>query len=128
MRLQSIILDLRLSDLISDEEEVNLKFNAVHFLRKHELKPHVLPVCFFAGKVQRALDEGSVDRLGVTVLREAYVLFLALMSEIGLISPQSHACLVKLQLVNTPQNYYHNNVRALLCSVPRIPLLHSRHV
>jgi hypothetical protein len=110
--VQSIILDLRLSDLISNEEETNLQFNAVHFLRKYDLKPHVLPVCFFAGKIQRALDEGSVDRLGVIILKEAYLLFLALIAEIGLISPQTKACMDNLQLVNQPQNYYHNSVRA----------------
>lgn len=83
----------------------------MHFLRNHDLKPHVLPVCFFAGKIQRALDEGSADGLSVGVLQEAYLLFLALLTEVGLLSPRAQDSLRKLTLVNTPQNYYHNSVR-----------------
>jgi hypothetical protein len=109
--LQSIILDLRLSDLISNEEEANLRFHAVHFLRKHSLKPHVLPVCFFAGKIQHALDEGSVDTLGVAILKEAFLLFLALLTEIGVVPASGQEILRSLVLVNQPQNYYHNSVR-----------------
>jgi hypothetical protein len=110
--LQSIILDLRLSDLISNEEEANLRFHAVHFLRKHSLKPHVLPVCFFAGKIQHALDEGSVDTLGVAILKEAFLLFLALLTEIGVVPASGQEILRSLVLVNQPQNYYHNSVRS----------------
>ena len=112
--MQSIILDLRLSDLISNEEEANLRFHAVHFLRKHDLKPHVLPVCFFAGKIQRALDEGSVDTLGVSILKEAFLLFLALLTEIGLVSSLAQETLRSLSFVNQPQNYYHTSVRSLV--------------
>lgn len=107
-----------MSDLISNQEEANLKFHAVHFLRNHGLKPHVLPVCFFAGKIQRALDEGSVDGLSVGVLQEAFLLFLALLTEVGLLSPRAQDVLRHLALVNTPQNYYHNSVRyRMLCAV-----------
>jgi hypothetical protein len=109
--VQTIIKDLRLSDLISNQEEANLKFHAVHFLREHGLKPHVLPVCFFAGKIQRSLDEGSVDAVSASVLKEAYLLFLALLTEVGLLSPNAQDVLRHLELVNQPQNYYHNAVR-----------------
>eukprot|EP00892_Ulva_mutabilis_P001697 jgi/Ulvmu1/11528/UM078_0017.1 len=108
----SIVYDLRQSDLVSNDEEGNLKFNAVHFLRKHGMKPHVLPVCFFAGKIQRALDEGSVDSMSAKVLQEAFHLFLALLAEVGLLDARSLPRLQRLALVNQPQNYYHNAVRA----------------
>ena len=55
--------NLREADLISDAEFANLGFTAVHFLKEapYMLKPTVLPVCFFAGKIQQALDSGTVD-------------------------------------------------------------------
>lgn len=109
--VQSIVYDLRQSDLVTNDEEGNLKFNAVHFLRKHSMKPHVLPVCFFAGKIQRALDEGSVDSVSGKVLLEAFHLFLALLAEVGLLDGDSVPRLKRLVLVNQPQNYYHNSVR-----------------
>jgi len=109
--VQSIVYDLRQSDLVTNDEEGNLKFNAVHFLRKHSMKPHVLPVCFFAGKIQRALDEGSVDSVSGKVLLEAFHLFLALLAEVGLLDSESVPRLKRLLLVNQPQNYYHNSVR-----------------
>lgn len=109
--LQSIVLDLRLSDLISNAEESNLRFSSFHFLHRWGMKPHVLPVCFFAGKIQRALDEGSTDGTSTEVLRQAYHLFLALLTEVGVLQDGDRVALQKLQLVNQPQNYYHNNVR-----------------
>ena len=87
--MQTIVFDLRQADLVTNEEEANLKFNAVHFLRKYMMKPHVLPVCFFAGKIQRALDEGRVDSLSGKVLREGFHLFLALLAEVGLLDTAS---------------------------------------
>lgn len=112
--VQSIVYDLRLADLVTNDEEANLKFNAVHFLSKYSMKPHVLPVCFFAGKIQRALDEGSVDSLSGKVLLEAFHLFLALLAEVGLLDVEGDSLmrLKRLSLVNQPQNYYHNSVRA----------------
>ena len=109
--LQSIVLDLRLSDLISNAEESNLRFHSFHFLHKWGMKPHVLPVCFFAGKIQRALDEGSTDGTSTEVLRQAYHLFLALLAEVGVLCERDQTALQKMQLVNQPQKYYHNNVR-----------------
>lgn len=109
--LQSIIFDLRMSDLISDAEEGNLRFHSFHFLHRHGLKPHVLPVCFFAGKIQRALDEGSTDGMSTSVLQQAYQLFLALLTEVGVLREGEQQKLHKLQLVNVPQNFYHNTVR-----------------
>jgi hypothetical protein len=69
VHLQSIVLDLRLSDYISSEEETNLKFQTCHLLRNrpYNLKPLVLPVCFFAGKIQQSLDHGTIDSLGSNV-------------------------------------------------------------
>lgn len=130
--VQSIVYDLRQSDLVTNAEEANLKFNAVHFLRRHGMKPHVLPVCFFAGKIQRALDEGSVDSMSGSVLQQAFHLFLALLAEVGLLEPEALPRLKRLALVNQPQNYYHNSVRgpppARVCPCcPPQPVAASRH-
>lgn len=111
MLLQSIVLDLRLSDFISDAEESNLRFSSFHFLHRHDMKPHVLPVCFFAGKIQRALDEGSTDKASGVVLQQAFKLFLALLTEIGVLRDGDQQELRTMQFVNQPQNYYHNTVR-----------------
>ena len=61
--VQGIISELRVADLISNTEQSNLGFTAVHFLKEepYVLKPLVLPICFFAGKIQQALDSGSID-------------------------------------------------------------------
>jgi hypothetical protein len=45
------------------------------------------------------------------VLQKAYHLFLALLTEVGLLREGDQQALQKLQFVNQPQNYYHNNVR-----------------
>lgn len=114
------MLDLRLADLISNSEESNLKFSSFHFLHRHKLKPHVLPVCFFAGKIQRTLDNGYTDGTSSAVLMQAYQLFLAVLAELGILRDRDEQGLQGLVLVNQPQNYYHNNVRLLWVSLSAI--------
>lgn len=86
-------------------------------LCRYELKPLILPICFFAGKVQQALDNGSVDAVGLGVLADAVNLFLVLLHKIGLINDAAFSNCRKrgpgtgISLLNQPQNHYHTDVR-----------------
>jgi hypothetical protein len=116
--IQTIITELRISDLISNEEDSNLRFKAVHFLKDspYELKPLILPVCFFAGKVLQAMDSGSVDVVGLGVLKDAVNLLLVLLHKISFINETVFSKFRKggsslgISLLNQPQNHYHTEV------------------
>jgi hypothetical protein len=116
---QGIVSELRLADLLSNDELYNLGFKTVHFLKEEpfRLKPLVLPVCFFAGKIQQAMDTGMVDAVGLGVLSDAVNLLLVLTCKLSFIDRKLFEALRRgsagsgISLFNQPQNYYHVGVR-----------------
>lgn len=117
--MQGIVSELRLADLLSNDELRNLGFNTVHFLKEDpfRLKPLVLPVCFFAGKIQQAMDTGMVDTVGLGVLSDAFNLLLVLVCKLDFIDRNLFEALRRgsagsgINLFNQPQNHYHVGVR-----------------
>ena len=115
--------ELRHADLISNKERDNLGFTVVHFLKEEpfNMKPLVLPICFFAGKIQQALDSASVDSSACGVLSEAVNLLLALLHKLNFIGDAEFNDLRRIEnketgswigvaLLKQPQNQYHVKV------------------
>ena len=112
-------MEMRASDLLSNEELSRLEFKQVHFLKSqpYDMKPLVSPVAFFAGKVQQALDSNYVDPVSRSVLNEAVDLLLVLLHKLEFITDDTFKAFVKnsrqagVVLLNQPQNQYHSQAR-----------------
>jgi hypothetical protein len=68
------------------------------------------------------MDSGSVDSVGLGVLKDAVNLLLVLLHKLGLINDIVFAVFRKggrespgLSLLNQPQNHYHTEVCELVC-------------